>query len=121
MAACGEGVGNVLLSELTLGHAVVLESIGCPLLQDEVELAKLRVMDLLPTIYVLGVPVAESMQAFNRGGKAAVLAAAAEWGAKIPLADGKPLCEAVGRIFRRVSVVAPQGGPEGNVPAATAG
>lgn len=120
LCGCGEKVAGLELAELTLGHAIVLEKIGCPLLADKIDVKKLRILDLLPTVYVLAVPVAESMRAIGQG-RASFDQAVAEWGAKIPLASGRVVCEAVARIFKRVSEVAPQGGPEGNAPAATAG
>lgn len=120
ICAAGEVVGPVTLGELSLGNAAVLEKIGSPLMAEKPKLEKLRVLDLLPTAYVLAVDPAESMRALSRG-REEFDAAVVAWAAKIPAGLGQELGAAVGRIFARVAAVSPTGGPEGNGRAATAG
>jgi len=132
LSAGPERVGSVTLQPLTIGHSIVLEQCGSPLMgidtqEAKAALARLKALDLVSTAYVLAVPVEESLAAINAG-KAEFAAAVARWAASIPAGDCMLLAGAVLRIFARVSDVAPQGAtdanggdPQGNGRAATAG
>ena len=135
--ACGETVGAVTLSEITLGKAAVLERIGSPLFARPPERAAGEGGDagdgpaeapasdtaalLLPTLFVLAHPSAAARRLLADGG---FESAVDDWADAIPLRDGPALAAAFARIAGRLSAVMPsgeEGGAGKKDPAATAG
>lgn len=108
--AAGEKVGNVILSEVTLSKAAILEAIGSPVMSGK-KAKDITLGDVLPTLFVLATPAFECKRmladkSFDK--------AACEWGDTIPVMDGAKLVQAMKRIMQRISDVAPQGMvPEG--------
>ncbi len=113
-------VAGVVLRPLTLGHAIVLEKIGCPLLGAKADAAKLRVLDLLPTAYVLATDPQEALGKLAEG-RPVFDAAVTAFASGISASDGLRLARAVLSLFAAVDGVSPQGGPEGNGREATGG
>lgn len=103
--ACGEKVGKVTLSEVSLSKAAILEAINSPVMSGK-KAKDITLGEVLPTIFVLATPAFECKRmladkSFDR--------AVCEWGEGIPVMDGAKLVQAMKRIMQRISDVAPQG------------
>lgn len=123
VTAAGERVDGILVREITLGIAAVLEAIGSPLVTGR-KPETLR--DMVPSIFVMTRPAVES-ETLLAGGPQALTAAAVEWADALTTDQGVRLAAACGRAAARLSRTAPQGVPaktgaaEGNGSAAGTG
>lgn len=105
----GENVRGVVVREITMGLSAVLEAIDSPLVTG-VKPETLAAM--LPTLFVMTRPAAESQRLLTSGGIAALTTAAVEWSDGFSTEHGLEMCAACGRAVRRVARVSPQGVPE---------
>jgi len=122
ITACGETVGSVTMTELTLGKAAVLEKAGSRFAGGLAPGERLTAEDVLLIVFVLA-HTAQFSNALLRDGRFedAVL----EFADGIPLGASRELMDAISRILKRVSDVLPQGvsggGDEANPPEAGTG
>jgi len=88
---------------------------------------EMQLRDMLPTVYAMTRPAAESELLLNEGGPEMLMSAAVRWADGLTTAQGVRLAQACVRAAVRVARVSPQGvpdkgEPEGNASAAgTAG
>jgi len=127
LTAGGVEVDGITVRELTLGLAAVLERIGSPLVTARAKGEALTLRDMLPTMFAMTRPAAESDALLTSGGAEALQAAAVRWADDLSTETGMKLVAACAAAVSRVARVSPQGlpdedGPEGNGSAAgTAG
>jgi hypothetical protein len=105
----GENVRGVTVREITLGLSAILEAIDSPLVTGK---KPDTLGEMLPTIFAMTRPAAESQRLLTAGGPAALAAAAVEWADALDTRHGMELAAACGRALRRVTRVSPQGVPE---------
>ena len=110
--AAGEQVDGIMVREITLGLAAVLERIESPLVVGRKAGGEMRLGDMLPTVYVMTRPAVESERLLADGGLPALRSAAVAWADELPTATGMRLAAACGRAARRVADVSPSGMPQ---------
>lgn len=109
LTASGEDVGGVHVREITLGVSAVLERIGSPLVTGR---APETLLDMLPTMFAMTRPAAESQRLLASGGTDALRDAAVEWADGFGTEQGMEISRACVRALLRVSRVSPQGVPD---------
>lgn len=113
LTAGGETVDGIRVRELTLGLAAVLERIDSPLFAGRPEgAAPLQLRDMLPTIYAMTRPAAESEALLTEGGPEMLMGEAVRWADGLTTETGMRLAQACAAAARRVARVSPQGVPE---------
>jgi len=112
LTAGGEKVDGIAVREITLGLAAVLERIESPLVVPRPEGAAMRLRDMLPTVYAMTRPAAESEALLTEGGPDMLMEEAVRWADGLTTGQGVRLAEACVRAASRVARVSPQGVPE---------
>jgi hypothetical protein len=120
VTAAGEEVGGVRVRELTLGLAAVLERIGSPLVCPRPEGSRPTLGGMVPTLYVMTRPAAESEELLADGCEA-LEREAVRWADGLSTAHGLALAAACARSAERAARVAPQGAAGNGCAAGTAG
>lgn len=118
ITACGERVGGMVLGELTLGRAAVLDKAGSRFAGGLAPGEEPTPEDVLLIVFVLAHSAQESMALLRDGTFGDAVMAFAD---TVPLAAAQGLMGAVTRILKRVADVSPQGGAGKNPPAAGTG
>ena len=111
-------VGTLKLQPFTVGTVLLLERLDHPLMDDKAK-ADMTNDEVMTLVYVLTRPVAESNALYQKSPDD-FAAAVLDFAAQIPLAELRPLGEAIRRHFAdAVATVMPLGGaPEKKVPPA---
>lgn len=112
LTASGETVDGIKVREITLGLAAVLETIGSPFVTPRPKEQKLLLADLLPSLYVMTHPAAESENMLSTGGPEMLMSAAVSWSDGLTTEQGARLVAACARSASRVARACPQGVPE---------
>lgn len=123
ITGAGKMVAGVLVREISLGMAAVLERIGSPLVRQMQDGREMTLRDLLPTMYVMTRPAVDSELLLAEGIEA-LEAAAVEWGEGYTTAEGLEIAQACAAAAKRLARTLPSGadgGAEGNAPSPATG